>query len=318
MRVDIHAHLFPDAYLDALEAGGLRGGSFVRALGAGDTSDQVDRRLGAMDEAGVDLQVLSPSSLQPALADGAAAAAAAALLNDRYAEVVRRRPDRFAAFAVVALPHVEVALEGLDAALARRGVVGVAVATSVAGISIADARFEPLFAELDRRAALLFIHPAGEAAGSPLIEGLGLSWALGAPIEDTVSVTHLIARGIPSRFPHLRIVNAHLGGALPMLLQRLENQFGRIAPEAPEPPRVAARRMWFDTVAHGHVPALVAARLSFGAARLVLGTDYPYVRGEHHRAAVDYIGAAGFTDADTVAIRDTQAATLIGRGPAPA
>jgi aminocarboxymuconate-semialdehyde decarboxylase len=318
MRVDIHAHAFPAAYLDALEAAGQRGPAFVRALAAGDAPEELDRRLEAMDAVGVDLQVLSPSSLLPSLPDPGSASAAATLLNERYAEIVRRRPDRFAAFAVLPLPHLEAALAGLDDALRRPGVVGIAVATSISGISIADARFEPLFAELDRRSTLLFIHPAGDAAGSTRIEELGLSWALGAPIEDTVSVAHLLARGIPTRYPNLRIVNAHLGGALPMLLQRLDQQFPRIASDAPEAPSVAARRMWFDTVSDGHAPALIAARLAFGADRLVLGTDYPFVRGDHHRDAVEYISACGFEAVEVVAIRDDAAAGLIRSGARPA
>jgi predicted TIM-barrel fold metal-dependent hydrolase len=313
MRVDMHAHAFPAAYLDALDAGGVNGTAFVRALGAGEESADVDRRLADMDAAGVDLEVLSPSSLAPSLADPAAASAAATLLNDRYAAMVAARPDRFAAFATLPLPHLDAALAGLDDALARPGVVGIAVSTAIAGVSIADARFEPLFEALDRRAALLFIHPAGEAASSSLITGLGLAWALGAPVEDTISVTHLMARGIPARFPRLRIVNAHLGGALPMLLRRLENQWPRIAPDAPEPPSAAVRRMWFDTVSHGHAPALVAARSSFGADRLVLGTDYPYVRGGHHRESVDAIAEAGLSEREAHAILDVQAAALIGR-----
>jgi predicted TIM-barrel fold metal-dependent hydrolase len=317
VRVDIHAHAFPAAYVDRLAEAGIKGAGFIRALEAGDDPDQLDRRLAEMDAAGIDLQVLSPSSLIPALDDVAEAGAAATFLNDRYAEIVRGHPDHFASFATVPLPHVDAALAGLDDALGRPGVVGLAVTTAVRGVSIADERFEPLFAELDRRGTLLFIHPAGDAAGSSLVEGLGLAWVLGAPIEDTVCVTHLIARGIPTRFPNLRIVNAHLGGALPMLLQRVENQLPRVAPDAPEPAGVAARRMWYDTVGHGHVPALVAAASSFGTDRLVLGTDYPYVRGGHHREAVDYIEAAGFSAAETAAIRDETAAALIGRGGVP-
>jgi aminocarboxymuconate-semialdehyde decarboxylase len=313
MRVDIHAHCFPAVYLDALTAAGSRSAASVVAFAGGDSEAELGARLALMDAAGVDLEVLSPSSLLPIGADPAGALASATLLNDRYGEIVRRRPDRFAAFGVVPLDDIETALMGLDDALGRPGVVGLAAATSIDGESLADVRFEPLFVELDRRGALLFIHPAGAAAGSPLIEGIGLSWPLGAPIEDTISVTHLIARGIPSRFPNIRIVNAHLGGALPMLLQRLDNQFPRVAPEAPELPSVAVRRMWFDTVGHGHVPALVAARLSFGADRLVLGTDYPYVRGDHHQRAIDYLADAGLPAEDLAAIRDDNAAALIQR-----
>ena len=311
MRVDIHAHCFPAAYLDALEAGGRAGLASVRALSAGDETTDIDRRLETMDAAGVELEVLSPSSLIPSLAEEREAVAAATLLNDRYAVLAAARPDRFAAFAAVPLPHLDATAAMLADALARPGFVGVAVATVVAGRPISDPAFDPFLAELDRRSAVLFIHPAGEAAGSRLIEDLGLAWPLGAPIEDTVSVTALIARGIPSRFPNLRIVNAHLGGALPMLLGRLDGQFPRFVPDAPELPSVAVRRMWFDTVGHGHAPALRAARDSFGPDRLLLGTDYPYVRGDGHRRAIDYVAAAGLEARETAAILDEQASALI-------
>jgi aminocarboxymuconate-semialdehyde decarboxylase len=190
----------------------------------------------------------------------------------------------------------------------------VAVTTTVDGSPVADARFEPLLAELDRRSTVLFIHPAGTAGGSSLVEALGLTWALGAAIEDTISVTALLARGIPTRYPNLRIVNAHLGGALPMLLRRLDSQFPRVAPDTPEPPSVAARRMWYDTVSEAHPAALMAARMAFGADRLLLGTDHPFVRGAGYRAAVDYVAASGLDPAETSAIQDRNAAAVLGLG----
>ena len=314
MRVDIHAHAFPAAYVDALATAGQPGAAFVRSLAAGDAPAELDRRLATMDAAGVDVQVLSPSSVMPSLGDAAAASAAALLLNDSYGAISGARPDRFASFAVVPLPHVEAALASLDDALARPGVVGLAVTTSVGGSPIADARFEPLLAELDRRSAVIFIHPAGTAGGSSLVEALGLTWALGAPIEDTISVTALLARGIPTRYPNLRIVNAHLGGALPMLLRRLDSQFPRVAPDAPEPPSVAARRMWYDTVSEAHPAALTAARMAYGADRLLLGTDYPFVRGDEYRAAVDYVAAGAPNPAESSAILDRNGAGLLGLG----
>lgn len=312
MRVDVHAHLFPAAYLDALEAAGARGLAFIRGLGAGDEPAEVDRRLEAMDAAGIDLQILSPSSLLPALDSPERSAAAATLLNDRIGAVIRRHPGRFGAFAVVPLPHLEVALAALDDALARPDTAGIAVATSIGGVSIADVRFEPLFAELDRRASTLFIHPAGDAAGSARIEDLGLSWTLGAFVEDTVSVTHLISRGIPARYPNLRLVSAHLGGGLSMLLRRIDDQLPRISSGVVEPASAAVGRMWFDTVSGGHPPALAAARLALGAERLVLGTDYPFVSGDGLRRAIGAV-AAGFEAAEAEAIFGRGASFL----PAP-
>ena len=314
MRVDIHAHCFPSAYLDVLEAAGRRDLAPVRALAAGGSTAELDRRRTAMDEVGVELEVLSPSSLVPALDDPEAAVAAAELLNDRLSAVATSRPDRFAALAGVPLPHVDEALRALPDALARPGVVGIAVTTSIAGVSIADDRFNPFFAELDRHSALLFVHPAGEAADLPLVDALGLGWPLGAPLEDIVSVTALIARGIPSRFPRMRIVNAHLGGGIATLLARLDAQFPRLVPDAPELPSAAVRRMWFDTVSHGSTIALRAARDAFGADRLVLGTDVPYVRGPGHRAAVEHIAQAGPDPAEADAILERNAAALIHEG----
>jgi len=94
------------------------------------------------------------------------------------------------------------------------------------------------------------------ALPSPLIANYGLTWPIGAPIEDTISATQLIFKSIPVRYPRIKIINSHLGGALPMLLQRLDNQYRWAAPQMTEPPSTQARRMWYDTVGHFHVPAL--------------------------------------------------------------
>jgi len=127
---------------------------------------------------------------------------------------------------------------------------------------------------------VLYLHPAGNSACTPLIKDFSLTWMVGAPVEDTFSVMQLITRGIPSRYPDIKIINSHLGGALPMLLQRADNQYLWEYPDTPELPSTAARRMWYDTVGHGHVPALRCAAESFGADRLVLGTDFPYEAGD--------------------------------------
>jgi Amidohydrolase len=86
-----------------------------------------------------------------------------------------------------------------------------------------------------------------------------LTWTVGAPVEDAISIMHLITHGIPSRFPNIKIINSHLGGALPMLLQRADNQYPWEAPNTRERPSAAASRMWYDTVGHGHPPDLPRA-----------------------------------------------------------
>ena len=135
---------------------------------------------------------------------------------------------------------------------------------------------------------------------------------VGAPLEDTISIMQLITNGIPTRYPNIRIINSHLGGALPMLIERVDDQYGWEAPDTPERPSVSARRMWYDSVGHGHVPALRCAIDSFGADRLLLGTDFPYENGDVFGRAVEYINDARI-DADAArAILDENASRVLG------
>lgn len=311
MRIDVHAHYFPEKYLDLLQHFGSEMTDMVRHIGAGGGSEEMQARLELMDSAQVQMQVLSVSPQLPYFEDETHAIDAARTINDLYADLVRRYPTRFAAFAATPLPHIDASLAEIERALDQLHMVGITMATSILGRSLADPRFEPLYVELDRRGAVVYIHPAGVSACSPLIADYGLTWPIGAPIEDTISATQLIFKGIPVRYPHTKIINSHLGGALPMLVQRLDNQYRWAAPGITEPPSAQARRMWYDTVGHFHVPALRCACESFGADRLVLGTDFPYLSGERYRRSVAYIGDAGLSTADAQLILDTNAASLL-------
>ena len=191
---------------------------------------------------------------------------------------------------------------------------GVAMTTTILGQPLVDSPAAELFAELDRHGTVLYLHPAGNAACTSLIADHHGTWSVGAPVEDTISALHLITHGIPSRYPRMKILNSHLGGALPMLLQRMDNQLPWEAPETPEPPSAAARRMWYDTVGHGHPPALRCAADSLGADRLVLGTDFPYQNGTAYERAVSYITTSGLAPGDADRVLSGNAQALLGRG----
>src|SRR5215831_19024067 len=253
MHIDIHAHYYPESYLDLLQRFGSEATDIARNWSAGGSHDELEARLELMDSAQVQMQVLSVSPQLPYFEDKTHAIEAARMINDLYADLVQRYPTRFAAFAAIPLPHIDPALAEMERALEQIHMSGVAIATSILGRSLADPQFEPMYAELDRRAAVLYIHPAGVDACSPLIADYGLTWPIGAPIEDTISATQLIFKSIPLRYPRIKIINSHLGGALPMLLQRLDNMYRSVAPEMNEPPSVQAMRMWYDTVGHFHV-----------------------------------------------------------------
>jgi predicted TIM-barrel fold metal-dependent hydrolase len=99
-----------------------------------------------------------------------------------------------------------------------------------------------------------------------------------------------------------------------MVLERADHQYGWEAPATPEKPSVAARRMWYDTVGHDHVPALRAAVDSLGADRLLLGTDFPYQADDLFRAAIGYLDRASLPTDDVTAMLDRNAAGLLGPG----
>ncbi len=312
MRIDVHAHYFPDEYLDLLKRFGDDTTDMARGLGAGGSQAELEARFELMEAANVQMQLLSVSPQLPSFADKASAIEGARLANDLYADLVQRYPRRFVALAALPLPHMEAALAEMSRALDGLGMAGVTITTSVLGRALVDPVFEPLYTELDRRGSILFIHPAGAGACSPLINDYKLTWPIGAPIEETIAITQLIVRGIPIRYPRIKIINTHLGGALPMLLQRLDNQYRMAVPSTPELPSVQAKRMWYDSVGHFHIPALRCACESLGADRIVLGTDFPYLRGDGYKRSVTYVENAGLPDADVQRILESNAEVLLG------
>jgi predicted TIM-barrel fold metal-dependent hydrolase len=313
MRIDVHAHYWTEDYLDLLVNLGKTDAGTARGIGAGGGAE-LDARLKLMDRAGVEMQVLSacPQLLYGEAAENAVKAARFA--NDQYAELVQHHQDRFRAFAALPMPHLEQSMGEMRRALDELHMAGVAMNTTVLGRALVEPQYEPIFAELNSRSAVLYLHPAGNSACSPLIGNYQLTWMVGAPVEDTISVMHLITHGIPVRYPHIKIINSHLGGALPMLLRRADDQYRWEAPDTPEPPSLSARRMWYDTVGHGHVPALRCAIDSLGADRLLLGTDFPYETGDVFVRAVDYINDPQIDPSAARNILDENASALLGIG----
>jgi 6-methylsalicylate decarboxylase len=310
MRIDVHAHYWTEAYLDMLVELGRPDTATQRGIGAGG-GDELAARLKLMDRAGVDIQVLSAAPQLPYSGDADRSVAAARYVNDEYAALVSAHPDRFRAFAATPVPSTEAAIAEMTRAIDELGMVGLTMNTSIAGRAITDPEFEPVFAELDRRAAILYLHPAGNGACSPLVSDHRITWMVGAPFEDTIAAMQLITSGHLQRYPAVKVVCSHLGGALPMITRRADDHVTWEAPDTPEAPSEAVHRMWYDTVSHCHAPALRCAIESFGADRLLLGTDFPYENGDTFVDAVEYI--IDSTDpGEAHAILDANAMALFG------
>jgi predicted TIM-barrel fold metal-dependent hydrolase len=317
MIVDVHAHYHPRSYRDALDA--MPGWGGARAFGGSrhpdsDDEDQVQKRLQMMDDAGVGLQILSPAAgWAPYSNDAATSIAAAKIVNDRQAELISRHPTRFKGLVSLPLPHVDASLSELRRGLDELGFVGVNIHCSVLDQSPAEDQFLPLYEEIDRRGSIVFFHPAGNGARSPLVTEWNLSSAVGTSIEDTLVALHFIGRRIPERFPQIRFIVPHLGGPIAMLLQRLDNQFSMQQNNLPEPPSVTARRFYYDTVGHGSPAALHCAVKAFGADHVLPGSDYPVLLSfETYTDTFSWIREAGLPEADVAQILDQTAQDLFG------
>ncbi len=313
MRIDVHAHYFPVEYLDRLDRYGRSQTTafFRKANLAFEGFSGLDAHFRNMDLAKVDLQVLSVSGQLPYFANENDAVDAARLGNDIYARIVREYPKRFAAFACTPLPHVQASIDEMRRALDELGMVGVTAGTTVLGKSVADPSFDGFFVELNRRKAVLFIHPIGGSAGSPLIESTKLTWPIGAPLEDTICLLQFMQADIPRKFPDVKIILPHLGGFAPFLTARLDQLQDHFLPPSAPPPSVQAKYFWYDTV-NANPSSLLCTQKAIGTDHLVFGTDYPFWRDAAFKLCADYIAEAGLPKADVDRILDRNGQEMFG------
>lgn len=306
MLIDVHAHQFPQKYTDAIARHG-------RQLFGPLTSQTLDERLRLMDEAGVDVQVLSPANLVPYFESETDAVESARILNDGYAELTHRVPQRFKAYVSLPMPHVQASLREMERGLDQLGFAGVNFGCSIMNRPVTETQFEPLYQEMNRRRAILFFHPIVNGLCSALLNDFNLGGSVGTTMEDTLVVLHMIVRQIPRRYPNIKIIVPHFGGLIPMLLNRMDNQVAATYKDLPEKPSATAKRFWYDTVGHGSHAALRCACDAFGPDHLVTGSDYPVLLPyESYTKTFSYIREAGLPTDVSEQILHRSARTLFG------
>jgi aminocarboxymuconate-semialdehyde decarboxylase len=294
-----------------MDRGGLTRTVARRAPGAQVT---LDERVDMLKDAGVDLQVLCIGAEQPYGGTREEATAITRFANDAYHDIARGYGGRFAAFAAVPLPHVDAAIEEAGRCLDSLGMLGINIGCSVGDRGLEDPAFEPFFAELNRRHAVLFLHPTGTGAGA-LTNAFGMVYMVGVCFEDTAASIRLIMSGLTTRYPDIQIIVPHLGGTLPFLMQRIDDHmermvlFGEQVPATP--PKEAVRSLHFDTV-NCHPPALRCACETFGHDRVMLGTDFPFLAGPKFKRCISYIQESGLPADQVEAILDRNAQRLLG------
>jgi len=312
MLIDVHAHYSPKPWTSLmLRINGARRSAGWALQPDNDDPDQIAGRIRLMDEAGVQMQMLSHGIMAPYAEKEPDAIEAARTCNDNYAGLVQQHPDRFKAYVSLPLPHIDASLKEMARGLDQLGMIGVNMNCSVFNRSVAETEFDPLYEEMNRRGSVLYTHPGGSCICSPMISDYGLNGAAGNPLEDSILALHLILKQIPIRYPNIKVIISHLGGVVPMLLHRMDHQMPRA--NLAEAPSVTARRLYYDTVGHGSHAALLAAWKAFGADRIVPGSDYPVLlASEPYRETFSYIKDAGLPEADVDLILNRNAPALLG------
>jgi len=296
---DLHTHHYTAEYFAAVrESGGdysfardptgreiitLRGARF---FGVTPAMTDLTARLDAMDEAGIDVAVLSlstpnlfflPAERQPDLARR---------MNDAYAQAVADHPDRLRAFASIPMDEPDAALAELHRALDELRLSGVVLLSNIGGRALTDPAYRPFFAEADRMRLCVFLHPMIPPTGQESLSEFVLGPLVAFPFDTTLAVARMCYSGMLREFPDIRWIVAHAGGAIPWLLERLDNgyrDFAENREHIDELPSAYLKRLYYDTVTFSPY-ALAMLRDLFGADHLVMGSDFPHLLGAIDRA----------------------------------
>jgi aminocarboxymuconate-semialdehyde decarboxylase len=305
--VDVHAHC---AFPEALALMGQKVSPENLVVGAD--------RIQVMDEQGIDIEALSINPIYWYKADRDLAQALIRLQNEKLAELCGSQPDRFVAFASVALQHPELAAEQLEHAVRKLGLRGAAIGGSVEGAELSDPKFHPFWAKAEELGCLIFIHPQAVPEFQNRLRGNGgLVNVIGNPLETTIALSHMIYEGTLDRYPGLKICAAHGGGYLPSYAARSDAGCVTFPDRCAQvslkrKPTDYLKQIFYDSLvftpeAMRHLVAEV------GAGQIMMGTDYPF---PWTKTAVDHIlGAPGLGDSERIAMLGGTAARLLGIAP---
>jgi aminocarboxymuconate-semialdehyde decarboxylase len=233
-----------------------------------------------LERDGIDTQVITLTTPGTHVEPADRAVRLARLVNDSFAAIVRERAPRFSALATLPLCEPRESVLELRRAMTDLGLPGAMLFSNVNGIALADGRFEPLFEEADQLGAVLHIHPTSPVG----VEAMSDYWLMplvGFLFDTTLAAAKLVFAGVPERYPRIKWVLSHLGGAIPYLAERLDRgwtAFPDCRTHISKPPSEYLRRFYFDTV-NFDVNAIRLAVDFAGASQILAGSDYPHQIG---------------------------------------
>jgi aminocarboxymuconate-semialdehyde decarboxylase len=304
--IDVHAHcLIPAACK-------LVGQDAYRHHTDGILLEDAAARLRDMDAQGIDMEALSINPFWYR-AERDTVAEVVRLNNEGLVEICARNPERFVAFAAVALQFPELAVQQLEHAVKQLGLRGVAVGASVGDDEFSDPKFHPFWRKCEELDILVFLHPQGTPDLARRLKGNGvLDNIIGNPLDTTIALSHLIFEGTLDMFPGLKICSAHGGGYLASYMDRSDHGCltfpDRCNRTLKKRPTEYLKQLYYDALIFTP-EALRHLAANVGSSQIMLGTDYPYPWEDK---AVDHIlNTPSLSDDERIAILGTTAARLL-------
>jgi 6-methylsalicylate decarboxylase len=276
--VDVHHHIFPPRYVnDHFEQISKSIGTFAAKVQDWSPRSAVER----MDQAGVATAINSMTSPGVWFEDGDVARARARVCNEFGAQLSRDFPGRFGMFAAIPLPDTDGSLKEIEYALDVLKLDGVGLLTSYAGKLLGDPAFTPVFEEINRRKAVVFVHPTMSCCGNPM-PGVSPP-TIEFPMDSTRTITNLLFSGGFARYSDTRFIFSHGGGMLLPIVQRLYGAAAQMKPEEravkmPMGPEYELTRQHYELASIGFNPAGVAGlRKLMPNSQLLYGSDEPFL-----------------------------------------
>lgn len=319
--IDFHNHFYPPAYLDALRSGISRvqvtidddgnprlhyPGDYNIAVRA---HRDIEYRAEVTDR--IDTQVLSLTTPGTHVEEPAVAVRLATLVNDGFAEIARRYPRHFIGIGTLPLCDPAASATELERVCRQLGFCGAMVFSNINGVALSDQRFRPVWETANDLGAVIHIHPTSPV-GVEAMKEFWLMPLVGFPLDTTLAAAGLVFSGVAARYPRIRWVLGHLGGAIPYLVERLDRGFHAFAEcraNIDRPPSEYLKEFYYDSV--NFDPRALRLAIEFaGAHHILAGSDFPHQIGSIGKM-FHSIDALEVSNDDKAAILGGNAATLL-------
>jgi predicted TIM-barrel fold metal-dependent hydrolase len=273
--IDLHHHFVPPFYVSdhrehiAAAAGGRTHPAYL--------SWTAEQAIEAMDKNGVATAVLSLTTPGVWFGEARAAAELARRVNEYAAELVRTRPGRFGLFAVVPLPDIEGSLHEIEYAFSSLKADGIGLMTSYEDRWLGDPRYEPVFEELNRRKAVVFVHPTTGVCCRTLLPDVN-PFMVEIPQDTTRAITNLLFSGSFTKFRDIRFIFTHAGGTVPIMVNRMHQYASKdVAEKLPNGIEYELKRLHYDIAGTASRAAIAALTSLVPTSQILFGSDNPFI-----------------------------------------